>query len=94
MGKSAEAYDENRMKNVGMQRQQQETEGVMKKYEMLEVEVDWDRDGRIENMRVYVKDSKEDLIDLLSEEVLDDLEAEAYRTGRDDCDQDDPREER
>ena len=57
----------------------------------FEVEVDWDRDGRIENMRVYVKDSKEDLVEVLSYDVLNDLEAEAYRTGRDayekeDCD--------
>ena len=60
----------------------------------FEVEVDWDRDGRIENMRVYVKDSKEDLVEVLSYDVLNDLKAEAYRTGRDDCDQEDYREDR
>jgi len=30
MGKSAEAYDESRMKNIGLERQQRETEGKMR----------------------------------------------------------------
>jgi hypothetical protein len=38
MGKSAEAYDETRMKNIGLERQQQETEDILMSYkEAIEI---------------------------------------------------------
>lgn len=45
----------------------------------FDVEVDWDRDGRIEQMAVFLTDSNVELSEVLSEKVLDEIEQEIIR---------------
>jgi hypothetical protein len=45
---------------------------------VFEVEVDFDRDMRIENMAVTVEGSDQELGDVLSEKVLHELEEKCY----------------
>ena len=49
----------------------------------FDVEVDWDRDGRIESMAVFLEGSDVELSEVLDEKVLKQLEEGAYRTGQD-----------
>lgn len=46
----------------------------------IEFDVDYevDRDGRIESMAVFLEGHKEDLIDVLSEDVLKEIEEYCY----------------
>ena len=60
----------------------------------FEVEVDWDRDGRIENMAVFLPNSDVELSEVLSEKVLDEIEQWHYNNSRDDINEDDWREDR
>ena len=45
----------------------------------FDVEVDWDRDGRVEQMAVFLPHTDVELSDVLDEKVLQKIEEEAYR---------------
>ena len=45
----------------------------------FDVEVDWDRDGRIESMAVFLPDSEVELSEVLSENVLEEIEQDIVR---------------
>jgi len=60
----------------------------------FDVEVDWDRDGRIENMAVFLPNSDVELSEVLSEKVLDEIEQWHYNNSRDDQPEEDWREDR
>ena len=61
----------------------------------FEVEVDWDSDGMIENIAVFLPGSDVELSYVLDEKVIQKIEEQAYKDGLDrGADQDDPREDR
>lgn len=61
----------------------------------FEVEVDFDRDGRIDSMAVFLPGDKQELSEVLSEKVLQEIERELYHSYEGpEVNEDDPREER
>jgi hypothetical protein len=63
------------------------------KFEVEDVE--WDRDGRLEQFFVYVDGSDQELSDVLAENVLKSIETELYRTHEGaNYNEDDPTEDR
>jgi len=59
----------------------------------FDVEADWDRDGRIDKMSVFI--GEQEVSEVLDEKVLDKIEQELYRTYEGpNVNEDDPREDR
>lgn len=61
----------------------------------FEVDVDFDRDGRIDSMAVFLPGSDEELSEVLSEKVLAEIEEQLYRDYEGpNVNEDDPSEDR
>ena len=61
----------------------------------FEIEVDFDRDGRVEMMAVFLPGSEVELSDVLDQKVLNELEEACYQQYEGpDVNEDDPREDR
>jgi len=54
----------------------------------FDVEVDWDTDGKIDRISVFLPESEQELSEVLSDKVLEEIETEIYRLGPDQPDDD------
>jgi hypothetical protein len=61
----------------------------------FDIEVDWDRDGRIESLAIFLPGSEDELSEVLSEKVVQEIEESLYRSYEGtNINEDDPRQER